>query len=171
MTTGHTHYTDHIQQFLDHGRFIRNWSPKTIRCYGQCLGAFQHAVGELPTRANLQAFVVQMRQQGRSAGGCNVIIRAINSFTTWLHEEGLIPEPLKLKLLRAERTVITTLSDTDIKRLLLHSCKERAWVMVVVMVDTGCVSAKCLGSNANTSIWSGSHCVCSGKAVRSGSCL
>ena len=100
-----------IQQFIEQGCYIRNWSPKTVRCNSQCLAIFRQAVSELPTKASLQAFVVRMRQEGRSAGGCNVIIRTTNSFLSWLYEEGLIPERLRLKLLRAERTAVATLSE------------------------------------------------------------
>lgn len=126
-----------IQQFIEQGRYIRNWSPKTVRCNSQCLAIFRQAVSELPTKASLQAFVVRMRQEGRSAGGCNVIIRTTNSFLSWLYEEGLIPERLRLKLLRAERTAVATLSDADLRRLIAVTPKGRAWTMILLLLDTG----------------------------------
>jgi site-specific recombinase XerD len=77
-----------VQQFIEHGRYLRNWSPKTVRCYRQCLAIFQRYVTDLPTKTSLQAFIVQMRQEGRSAGGCNVCIRSVNSFLTWRMTNG-----------------------------------------------------------------------------------
>ena len=134
-----------IQQFIEQGRYIRNWSPKTVRCYGQCLAIFRQAVSEFPTKTNLQAFIVRMRQEGRSAGGCNVIIRTANSFLSWLHEEGLIPELLRLKLLRAERTAVATLSDADLRRLIAVTPKDRAWTMILLLLDTGLRIDEALG--------------------------
>jgi hypothetical protein len=52
-------------QFIDHGRYIRNWSPKTVRTYQQNLATFRQAVGETaPTKASLNAFVMWMRERG-----------------------------------------------------------------------------------------------------------
>jgi integrase/recombinase XerD len=134
-----------IQQFIEQGRYLRNWSPKTVRCYRQCLAIFQRSVRELPTKTSLNAFIVQMRQEGRSPGGCNVCIRTVNSFLTWLHEDGRIPEPLKVKLLRAERTAITTPSGGDLTRLLLYHQKGRAWVILALILDTGLRIDEALG--------------------------
>ena len=68
-----------IQQFIDQGRYIRNWSPKTVRCYRQCPVIFQRSVTDFPTKTSLQAFIVQMRQEGRSAGGCKRLHEVANN--------------------------------------------------------------------------------------------
>jgi site-specific recombinase XerD len=61
-----------------------------------------------------------MRERGLSAGGINVRLRSINSFLTWLHEEGHIREPLRVKLLKHEPKPIQTLNDQDVKRLVTY---------------------------------------------------
>lgn len=135
-----------IPQFLEYGRYVRNWSPRTVRCYSKALAVYTRTGSEMPTKANLQAFVARMRQEGRSVGGCNVCIRTVNSLLTWMHDEGLIADPLKVKLLRAERTVVTALSDADLKRLLWAPSKgTRAWVLIALILDTGLRIDEALG--------------------------
>jgi integrase len=92
-----------------------------------------------------------MRQKGRSAGGCNVIIRTANSFLSWLHEEGLIPERLRLKLLRADRTAVATLNDADLRRLIAVTPKDRAWTLL--LLDTGLRIDECLGLERRNVDW------------------
>jgi hypothetical protein len=89
-----------IQQFIDHGRYLRGWSPKTVRTYRQSLTALQAAdVGPL-SRASLQAFVPWMQNRGLTPGGITVRLRTVNAFLTWLLEEGHITERLRVRLLR-----------------------------------------------------------------------
>jgi site-specific recombinase XerD len=102
------------ESFVEQGLYLRNWSPRTVRSYRQ---AFRECPAEL-SKANLNAMVVALRQLGLSAGGINGRIRAINSFLSWMLEEGHLSERLRLKTLRAERRAITTFNDTDLKRLM-----------------------------------------------------
>src|SRR5262245_12167613 len=64
-----------VEKFLQHGRYLRNWSPRTVRAYG-------YALSELPaeiTKAALDAWVIGCRQKPHTPGGMNVRIRAVNS--------------------------------------------------------------------------------------------
>jgi len=133
-------------QFLDEGRYVRNWSLQTLRTYGQNLTRFRECfstedVDHLPSKTDLQSFIIWMRSKGFTPGGCNVRIRAVNSFLSWAHEQGITPEHMKLKLLRAERKAITTLSDAEIRRLVTFRPKtytdRRAWTITVLLLDTG----------------------------------
>jgi hypothetical protein len=54
--------------------------------------------GEL-TKAQLEAWVIQMREHGQSNGGVNCYLRSLNSYCAWLHERGLAPTKVRLKLL------------------------------------------------------------------------
>ena len=105
------------KQFIEEGRYVRNWSLTTIRTYEQNFCTFREAFGDggierIASKTDLQSFVVWMRSKGFTPGGCNVRIRAVNSFLSWAHEQGVTPEHMRLKLLRAERKAITTLSGT-----------------------------------------------------------
>jgi hypothetical protein len=82
---------------LEQGRYLRRWSPATLRSYGQCLTTLESALnGASIGKQTLQGFVVWMRQKGLNIGGWNVRIRAVNSFLTWMHEERNTPERFKL---------------------------------------------------------------------------
>jgi hypothetical protein len=84
------------EQFLRYGRYVRNWSPRTVECYRQALRDCPATI----TKANLNTAVVAMRERGLTPGGINLRARAINSYLTWLHEDGHVAERLKIKMLR-----------------------------------------------------------------------
>lgn len=65
--------TFHFDDFIKQGVYLRGWSKKTVRTYKQGLNAFQQSLGvagsqELgnTTKAQLNAFVISMRQRGLS---------------------------------------------------------------------------------------------------------
>jgi integrase/recombinase XerD len=129
------------QQFIDHGRYLRGWSPKTVRTYEQSLATLHAAeIGPL-SRASLQAFVMFMRNRGLTAGGINLRLRTVNSFLSWLREEGHVAEPLRVRLLPKASRVLVTFSDGEVRRILALRPAERsmtrAWTLFVMLVDTG----------------------------------
>jgi integrase/recombinase XerD len=126
-----------IDSFVQHGTFLREWSPNTVRTY-------RASLRELPptiTRASLDAMVIGLRQRGLSPGGVNLRVRSINSFLTWLHEEGHLPERFRIKLLRNPPKPIDILSDADIRTLMAHRPKGkieiRTWTLAVLLLDCG----------------------------------
>ena len=94
------------QRFIQHGRVLRGWSPETVKTYRE---SFRECPAEI-TKPNLGAAVVAMRERGLTPGGINVRLRSINSFLTWLHEEGYLREPLRVRLLKNPPKSIQTLS-------------------------------------------------------------
>jgi integrase/recombinase XerD len=144
--------TTQAESFVEQGIYLRNWSPTTVRSY-------RHALRECPdqlSKATLNEMVVRLRQRGLSPGGINVRVRAINSFLSWLHEEGHLSERLRVKTLRAEPKAIQTFRDTDIKRLIAYRPKGRnqvrAWTLLILMIDCGLRIDEALGlerSNVN----------------------
>jgi hypothetical protein len=60
------------------------------------------------TKARLDAWVVWMRQNGVTPGGCNMYVRPMNSYLAWLYAEGHHPERLRVKLLRTPHLAIET---------------------------------------------------------------
>ena len=147
MTTAVTknQNTTLIESFVEQGIYLRNWSPTTVRSY-------RHALRECPaelSKLTLNSMVVGLRQRGLSAGGINVRIRAINSFLSWLRDDGHLSERLRVKTLRAEPKAIQTFSDADIKRLIAYRPKGRnqvrAWTLLVLMLDCGLRIDEALG--------------------------
>jgi site-specific recombinase XerC len=97
------------EQFLEHGRYLRGWSPKTTRTYTQAFTLFPFDSVDDLSKASLQQFVVRLQQRGLSPGGINVRLRSLNSFLTWLHEDGHAAERFRLRLLRAPVRSVTPL--------------------------------------------------------------
>lgn len=146
--------SESFQGFLKHGRFLRNWSSKTVRSYQQAFSSFQQSLSHngcdpLPapgaagvSKAQLEAWVVSMRSRGMSPGGCNVYIGAINSFCSWLAAEGRLEKPIHLKLLQQTKTVIDTFSEAHVRAILGFKPKTfielRLWTLIQTLLDTGC---------------------------------
>ncbi|HXD15987.1 MAG TPA: tyrosine-type recombinase/integrase [Vicinamibacterales bacterium] len=132
----------HADDFIKHGIYLRNWTTATVRTYRQALGALASVLdGHSPSKTTLQAFVIAMRERGLQPGGVNVYARTINSYLTWLHEEGHAAERLRIKLLPNPPKPYAILSDADIRRLVTHRPKPwpqlRAWTLAVLLLDTG----------------------------------
>jgi len=126
------------QKFLTAGAYLRNWSSTTLRTYGQAL----HRLGlARPTKAELDAWVIRLRQQGLSPGGVNMYARALNSYLTWLHEDGHVDARLKIKLLRAplcQHTLLTALELAALLRFRPRTLAERrTHALILLLLDTG----------------------------------
>lgn len=89
---------EHVEQFLKSGLYLRAWSPKRVRTYRHAFSSLQQSLqsnrspsvdGSSPTKARLEAWVVWLKEKGVSSGGCNMYIRTVNSYLSWLHDEGL----------------------------------------------------------------------------------
>jgi len=103
--------------FLQHGRYLRNWSATTLRTYAQGLRSLDL---EHPTKADLDAWVISLRKRGFTPGGCNQYVRTINSYLTWLNAEGHAPERLKVKLPRAPLRQHRLLTPADLRALVRY---------------------------------------------------
>lgn len=149
-------------QFIQAGLYLRGWSPKTASLYQQaflCFTRFQAAqrdsgavapadadlvvIASSPlTKSSLEAWVVWMRQQGRTPAGCNIYTCVFNSFCSWLNEQGLLKERIKIRKLKSHAPPVQVLSEVEVRKLLAAKPKRltylRTWVLIAVMLDTGC---------------------------------
>jgi site-specific recombinase XerD len=50
------------------------------------------------SKQSLNEYIRSLQTRGLSPGGINIHLRTINSFLTWLHEEGHTPERHKVRL-------------------------------------------------------------------------
>ena len=69
----------YTKRFIQVGIYLRNWSPRTVRTYRQGLATL--AI-ERPIKAELDAWVVGLRERRLTPGGCNMYIRSVNSYLT-----------------------------------------------------------------------------------------
>jgi site-specific recombinase XerD len=134
-----------VDQFLDYGGYVRNWSPKTSRTYRQSLKVLPADI----SRATLNALIVSLRQRGLVAGGINIKLRSINSYLSWLHAEGHTTEHLKVRLLPDHPKPLTPISDAEIRRLVLFRPQGwehvRTWTLILLLLDTGLRIDEALG--------------------------
>jgi integrase/recombinase XerD len=132
--------------FINSGRYLRGWSERKVRTYTTGLAA----LGNTPrTKAGLAAWVVAQRDRGLTRGGINMYARTINSYLSWLHEEGHVSERLRIKLLPDPPKPLTPISDSEIRKLVLfrpqHSAQKRTWTLVLLMMDCGLRISEALG--------------------------
>lgn len=148
---------EHVEQFIKHGLYLKGWSTRTVRTYRQAFSSLQQSLrsGDAPnvvdvqavsppelTKAQLQDWVIWLKERGLTPGGCNMYIRTINSYLSWLHQEELAPERLRLKLLPDPKKPLNLFSEAEIRCLLAHKPvapgRMRTWVLIQLLLDTGC---------------------------------
>lgn len=132
-----------FEQFLKERTYLKGSSPKTLKFYRSSFRAYQRFCGSatLPTKADLTAFLVGLRERGISNASCNNYIRGMNCFLSWMFENELMGERLKLKQLKVEWKVMTYLSDVQVKALVAFKPKGmaqvRIWTVAMLCLDTG----------------------------------
>jgi integrase/recombinase XerD len=133
-----------FDQYLKSGLYLRGWSPKTAVIYQRAFTSFQRSSPEQAsalTKATLEAWIIRRREAGMSPSGINMYIRAMNSFSAWMKEEGHA-EQIILKQLKAPQKVVVVFSAEDIRRIVNFKSRRqselRTWTMLQLMLDTGC---------------------------------
>lgn len=126
--------------FLREKKYLKNVSANTIDYLEYCFKTFQKHGGEL-TKTGVQQFVINMKEAGVSTGGANAYIRGLNSFFTWLYENGHTTHHLKIKHLKQEKRVMKTFSDEAVTKLVSYKSQtfyeHRMHALICLMVDTG----------------------------------
>jgi len=131
-----------FEQFLQEKQYLTGVSKNTLDYLGYCWTAWKRTVGNSePSRATLDAFVIGIRQSGLSVGATNAYIRGLNSYFSWLFENGHTTEHFKLKALKAEQKVMKTFSDEQLKLLVSFRPKtfaeHRLHTLICLLIDTG----------------------------------
>ena len=118
-------------EFLRQGHYLRGWSDRTLRTYRQGL----RTLGDTPiTKAGLAAWMVAQQQRGLTRGGINMYAQTINSYLSWLHAEGHLDQPLRIRLLPNPPSVLTVLADRDVQRIATYRPQGviplRTWALI-----------------------------------------
>jgi integrase/recombinase XerD len=142
-----------FEQFLRERSYLKNVSPKTRVWYETAWKTFLAtqpsglATAEIKgappiTRHHLNTFVVALRDRGVRPVTVNTWLRALNAYCRWLHEEGVLREPTKLKPLKLEKRFVKTLDDAALRAVLTFKPKGyaqwRVHAAVSTILDTGC---------------------------------
>jgi site-specific recombinase XerD len=82
-----------------------------------------------------------MREAEPKPASCNISIRAINSYLSWLYENEFVKERLRIKQPKAERKVIEPYTDEELHKALNFKPRDfyewRLYVLASLLIDTG----------------------------------
>jgi len=135
-----------FELFVKEKRFLTNVTNKTLSWYRASWAAYNHYLKaenlacEL-NKAQLQGFMIHLRERGISAISANTYARAINSFLSWLFENDYLKEHLRIKKLKEEEKVMPTYSRKDLEAFLSWKPKrwyeKRMYALICTLIDTG----------------------------------
>ncbi|RZU42706.1 tyrosine-type recombinase/integrase [Edaphobacter modestus] len=139
-----------FEQFLRERQYLHNVSSATIQWYRESLCLLPC---ESPSQEQLIETVIKMRERGRKATGCNVAIRAINSYMHWnsgtKRKCGSGCEHPRIQELKEPQEVLPTFSEAQIKRLVAAKPKgkyqRRTHLLALFLLDTGARISEALG--------------------------
>jgi integrase len=138
-------------EFVREKTYLQNVTPKTCEWCATAWKAFTRyrnaapprtSVSPLITRADLQGFVIHLRERGLKPVSCNTWVRVLNTFCRWLHQNGHIPEAIRLAPQRLEKRMVPVHGDVALRTLLRFKPKTfdrwRAHAVACTILDTGC---------------------------------
>jgi site-specific recombinase XerD len=120
---------EHFEQFLRERVYLHNVTPKTRDYYVTAWKAFVRSQTTAParaadapilTRADIQHFIVHLRQRGVKPVTCNCWLRGLNAFGRWLHTEGKIPSPVRVPPQREEKRLLPLLDEAALRLLISY---------------------------------------------------
>ena len=128
----HVYLADHFDQFVRERTCLNNVTPKTRAWYQTAWSAFQRSQADAPvrqttdpllTRGDMQHFVLHLRRRGVKPISCNWWVRAMNAFARCLHEQGHIPELVRLAPQKVEKRLLAihTVAAGRAARKVIHS--------------------------------------------------
>jgi integrase/recombinase XerD len=138
---------------------ILNKSIRTIQTYeyewetfSQYLDLDRDLTGEEIVQALAAARIAYITHQNalkeagkkhRNENSINLTLTMLNSFLSWLHENEIIPVPVKLKKIKTPKKVLRVLEEDDLEKLRnvklqnLTPALRRAYVAAAIALDTG----------------------------------
>ena len=129
-----------FERFIRERQYLQNVSPRTLEWYRNSLRLLPC---EAPTQQQLNDAVIQMRERGLKATGCNCKIRAINAYLKWAGQTE------RIRKLQEPQLILPTFSDPQIKKLIAWKpdgdYERRLHALVLFMLDTGCRISEALG--------------------------
>lgn len=131
-----------IDEFMRHKRFLQGVSENTVYYYSLCFKAWEDIHGDtLPDKKNINEWVIRLRERGTSPNAVDAYARGFNSFLAWLHTEGHLSEPLKVKRPKLEKKVMKVFTEAELRALVSYKPKEETerltHTLMLVALDTG----------------------------------
>lgn len=172
METLHAHF----ERFVRHGLYLRSWSPRTARTYRQGFASLQKCLRDSPdgtdralgplTKTHLEDWVVRMKQDELTNGGINMYVRTVNSFLSWLREDGQAAPP-PIKLLPNPPKPLRGVSDAEVRLVLGYRprsrLERRTLALSKLLLDTGLRIDEALGCTVGDADMTAMHLTVTGK--------
>ncbi|HST52373.1 MAG TPA: tyrosine-type recombinase/integrase [Pyrinomonadaceae bacterium] len=128
-------------KFAREKQFLSGVSPRTVKWYRFAFNRWNTLIGQMPDGENIKDFVIRLTESGVEAVTVNMYARAFNSFLTWLHTEGHIPERIRISRVKEGQKPPKTYSEETLKRFLSWRPTTfegfRLHTMICVAIDTG----------------------------------
>lgn len=136
---------DLFELFLKEKQYVKNCSPLTIKAFRLTWLRWTRAMGNVTvddlSKPFLTDFIIRVRQTGIKDTTCNMSIREMNSFLTWLHENDYTKDHLKMKQLKTEKIVREDFTDVEVQMFLNWKPKRfthwRMYALICTLIDTG----------------------------------
>jgi len=133
-------------QFCREKQILRNATAKTLQSYADGWRAFARYGGcqclAYLSTVRLKEWVMVMAQAGLKPGSINSYASGVNSFLTWLHDEGHTVERLRVPLAKKSRRVLKTYPAEDVARIVAYKpttrTGRRVMTLLALLIDTGC---------------------------------
>jgi integrase len=127
--------------FLEEKQFLNGVTPRTIQGYKQAFKAF-HCYGKAEISAQgVKDFMIEMVKSGMKPGAANAFARSINSYLSWLSENGHIAARLRVPMTKQPKRVLKTYSPEEAQRIINHNPKsrtgKRVMAILLLLIDTG----------------------------------
>lgn len=137
---------DLFEQFVRDKTYNRNVTAATVKFYRSSWAITEKylkakTVEEL-SKDILRDLIVDWREKAKQQPkSVNTYISCLNSFFTWLMEEGYTESHHKIKKLRVEQTIFRVFTEAHIKVILRYQPKgyfeNRMWTMLCLILDSG----------------------------------
>lgn len=132
-----------FDDFLKEKKFLSGASPATVRIYSKAWLAYKRYVGctcEI-TGDRLKTFALHASQDIKP-GSVNAYARGVNSFLTWLFENGHVATHMRVPLTSVEKRVLQTYSVEEARKIINYKPQSRSGKRMVALlhflIDTGC---------------------------------
>ena len=164
-------------------RYLRamNRSPKTIQSYVESAEQFAAHVGDVSVeeieRADVEKFLIALREAGRSSSTVAVRYKSLQQFFRWLAAEGEIDDdPMAgMSTPQIEETSVAVLGEDELRRL-FAACKgsdflaRRDTALLSLLLDSGMRKGELLGLRLEDVDLDGGVAVAMGKGRRPRTC-
>jgi len=128
--------------FLKEKQFLCGASPATVRIYSKSWAAYKRYAGctcEI-TGDRLKSLTLHASQEIRP-GSVNAYARGVNSFLTWLFENGHVDTRMRVPLTSVEKRVLQTYTPEEARKIITHKPQSRTgkrmMALLYLLIDTG----------------------------------